>query len=141
MWQIMCFGQKVKTQQNKNQTSKHPLPKPGIKARISCTQSGCVTTAPPSQQRVSIVVMLFICFDAMGWNVKKQSRICGPHIYNKYIVCVICLHAWITIFSSFIYMYLRESIPLLKYGWNVRCKQFWPKKIQASLSNISNKCH
>ena len=60
------FGQKIKTQQNKNQTSKHPLPEPGIEARTSCTQSGCVTTAPPSQQRVSTVVMLFICFDAMG---------------------------------------------------------------------------
>jgi len=40
----------------------------------SCTQSGCVTSATPSQLRVSIVVKLFNCFDAMGQNVNKRSR-------------------------------------------------------------------
>jgi len=38
---------------------------------------------PPSQLRVTIEVKLFNCFDAMGRNVNKQSRICGPHIFNK----------------------------------------------------------
>ena len=51
----------------------------------SCTQSGCVITAQPSQLSVSIVVKLFKCFDAMGRNVAKQSQICGPHIFNKFI--------------------------------------------------------
>ena len=55
----------------------------------SCTQSGCVTTAPQSQLRVSIVVKLFNSFDAMGQNVNKQSQICGPDIFNKYIFSVI----------------------------------------------------
>jgi len=53
--------------------------------REPCTQSGCCTTAPPIQLTISIIVQLFNCFDAMGWNVNKQSRICGPHIFNKFI--------------------------------------------------------
>jgi len=48
-------------------------------------QSGCVTSAPRSQIRVTIVIKLFNCFDAMGRNVNKQSRIGGPHIFNKFI--------------------------------------------------------
>jgi len=47
----------------------------------SCTQSGCVTTAPPSQLRASIIVKLFDCFDAMGQHVNKKK----PHIFNKFI--------------------------------------------------------
>ena len=70
-----------------------PLQEPGIEPRTSCTQSGCVTTAPPSQLRVSIVVKLFNSFDAMGRNVNKQSQICGPDILNKHIFSVIFLHA------------------------------------------------
>ena len=34
---------------------KKTMPEPGIEPETSCTQSGCVTTAPPSQLRVSIV--------------------------------------------------------------------------------------
>ena len=81
---------------NNNKTKKSnikTLPEPGIEPGTSCTQSGCVTTAPPSQLRVSIVIKLFNCFDAMGQNVNKQSRICGPHIFNKFIFSVIFLHA------------------------------------------------
>jgi len=37
------------------------------------------------QLRVTIVVKLFNCFDAMDRNLNKQSRICGPHIFNKFI--------------------------------------------------------
>jgi len=65
-----------------NRTFK-PLPQTGIEPGTSRTQSGCVTFAPPSQLRVTIEVKLFNCFDAMGRNVNKQSRICGPHIFNK----------------------------------------------------------
>jgi len=67
------------------------LPEPGIEPGTSCIQSGCVTTAPPSQLRVSIVVKPFNGFDAMGRNVNKQfeSHICGPDIFNKYIFSVI----------------------------------------------------
>jgi len=105
---------KVKTQQQQNKKSNiKPLPVSGIEPGTSCTQSGCVTTAPPSQLRVSIVVKLFNCFDAMGRNVNKQSQICGPDIFNKLIFSVIFLHACITIFGSF--SYLREYLSLLKY--------------------------
>ena len=90
------------TKQN-NQTYK-PLPEPGIEPVTSCTKSGCVTTAPPSQLRVSIVVKPFNYFDAMGLNVNKQIQICGPDIFNKYIFSVLFLHAWITIFGSFSYL-------------------------------------
>jgi len=81
----MCFGQKkVKTQQQQNKQSNiKRLQEPGIEPGTSCTQSGCVTTAPPSQLRISIVVKPFNCFDAMGQNVNKQSQICGPDIFNK----------------------------------------------------------
>jgi len=101
-----------------NQTYK-PLPEPGIEPGTSCTKSGCVTTAPPSQLRVSIVVKLFTCFDVMGRNVNKQCRICGPHIFNKLFFSVILLHTWIIIFD--IFSYLREYVSLFKYGENVRC--------------------
>jgi len=87
------FWTKVKTQQQQNNQTLKPLPEPGIEPGTSCTQSGCVTTAPPSQLRVLIVVQLFNCFDAMGRNVNKQSRICRPHIFNKFMFSVIFLHA------------------------------------------------
>jgi len=88
------FGQKVKTQQQQNKKSNiKTLAGPGIKPGTSCTQSGCVTTAPPSQLNVSIVYQLFNCCDAMSRNVNKQSRICGPHIFNKFIFSLIFLHA------------------------------------------------
>ena len=79
---------------------------------IFCTQSGCVTTAPPSELTVSIVVKPFNCFDAMGRNVNKQSQLCGPDIFNKCIFSAIFLHASIIIFGSF--SYLREYVSLLK---------------------------
>jgi len=68
---INVFWTKVKTQQQQNKKIKHkkPLPEPGIEPGTSCTQSGCVTTAPPSKLRVSIVKKLFNCFDAIGGNV------------------------------------------------------------------------
>ena len=94
------LDKKVKTQKPPNRKSK-PLPEPGIEPETSRTQSGNVTSAPPSQLRISIVVKLFNDFDAMGRNLKKQSRICGPHILNKFICSVIFLHAWITVFGSF----------------------------------------
>jgi len=88
------FDKKVKTQQqNKNQTQKL-LPELGIEPGTSCTQSGCVTTAPPSLLRVMIVVKPFnFFFNAMGRNANKQSQICRPDIFNKYIFSVLFLHA------------------------------------------------
>jgi len=80
--------------------------RPIVSSLTSSTQSGCVTTAPPSLLRESIVVKPFNCFDAMGRNVNKQSQICGPDIFIKNIFSVLFLHAWITIFGSF--SYLRE---------------------------------
>jgi len=87
----MCFWtKKVKTQQQQNKKSNiKTLAGAGDWTRDLLHQCGCVTTAPPSQLRVSIVVKPFNCFDAMGRNVKKQSQICGPDIFNKYIFSVI----------------------------------------------------
>ena len=68
------LDKKVNTQQQNNQTLK-PLPEPEIEPWTSRTQRGCVTSAPPSQMRVMIVVKLFNCFKAIGRNVNKQSRI------------------------------------------------------------------
>jgi len=44
-----------------------------------------ITTAPPSQLSVSFLVKLFNCFDAISQSVNKQRRICGPHIFKKFI--------------------------------------------------------
>jgi len=109
----MCFWTKskiTKTTKSKIKTLAGAEIEPGTFR----TQSGHVTSAPPppSQLRISIVVKLFNDFDAMGQNVNKQSRICGPHILNKLICSVICLHAWITVFGSF----SQEYVSLLKYG-------------------------
>jgi len=89
------LDKKVKTQQKQNKKIKHthPCQEPGIEPRASFTQSGCVTSAPPSQLRVSIVVKPFNSFDAISGNVNKQSQICGPDIFNKYMFSVIFLHA------------------------------------------------
>ena len=48
------FMDKKSKNTKKNQTLK-PLAEPGIEPGTSCTQSGCATTAPPSQLIVSIV--------------------------------------------------------------------------------------
>jgi len=62
-----------------------------IEPGTSWTQSGCVTNSPLRHLRVSIVVKMFHCLDAMGRNVNKQTRICGPHIFNKFMFSVIFL--------------------------------------------------
>jgi len=50
------FDKKVKTQQQQNKKSNiKPLLELGIEPERSCIQSGYVTTAPPSELRVSIV--------------------------------------------------------------------------------------
>jgi len=54
----MCFlTKKGKNTTTTKQKMKHkkPLPDPGIESGTSCTQSGCITTAPPSQLTVTIV--------------------------------------------------------------------------------------
>ena len=84
-----CVTNNVILDENKNTTTKQKnqtlkaLPELGIEHGTSCTQSGCVTTAPLSQLRVTSEVNLFNCLDAMGRNVNKQSLICGPHIFNN----------------------------------------------------------
>jgi len=90
------FRQKVKAQQqNKTQTQKL-LQEPGIEPGTFCTQSGCVTTALPSQLRISILVKLFNCFVAIDQNVNKQSRICGPHIFNIFFCNIFtCINNYI----------------------------------------------
>jgi len=69
----------------------------------SRTRNGCVTSAPPSQLRVMIVVKLFDCFDAaVGRNINKRSRICGPPIVIKLIFSVILL----TCMDNYIWQFL-----------------------------------
>ena len=85
---LICFWTKKTTQQQ----NKNPCRSRELNPGTSHTQSGCVTSAPPSQLRVTFVVKLFNYFDAIGGKVNKQSRICGPHIYNKFIFSVIFLH-------------------------------------------------
>jgi len=70
----------------------------------SCTQSGCVTTAPPSQLRISIEVKPF---------TQTRPNLRARHFQQKHF-SVIFLHALATIFDSF--SYLREYVSLLKYG-------------------------
>jgi len=82
--------------------------KPELEPGTSRTQSKCVTSAPPSQLRVTIVVKLFNCFDAMGWFVNKQTHFQQSHFSE------IFLPAWITSVGSF--SYLRDYVSLLKYG-------------------------
>ena len=125
---------KVKTQQQQNKKSN--IKNPGSWTRDLSQPKRCVTSAPPSQLRVSIVVKLFNYFDAMDHNVNKQNRIFGPHIFNQYIITVIFLHACLNIFDSF---FLREYVSLLKYGLNVRCKPFWPKIYRQGIFKISLK--
>jgi len=74
-----------------------PLPKPGIEPGSSRTQSGCVTPGPPSQLKLSIVVILFTCFKAMVRHVNKQLKPnVRANIFNKFILFCNILHAWIT---------------------------------------------
>ena len=90
----MCFWKKRKNTRTTEQKIKHkPLTEPGIEPGNCFTQSGCVSTAPPSQVRVLIVVKHFNCFEAMGRNVNKQRQICGLDIFNKYTFSVLFLHA------------------------------------------------
>jgi len=61
------WTKKEKSQQQETKISNiKPLPKPGIEPGTSCSQGGRVTTAPPSQLRVSIVVKPLNRFDAWG---------------------------------------------------------------------------
>ena len=87
----MCFGQKSKITTTTKQKIKHknPCRSRGLNPGPLAPKADGFTTAPPSQLRVSIVDKPFNCFDAMGRNVNKQSQICGPDIFNKYIFSVI----------------------------------------------------
>ena len=107
------------------------LLEPGIEPETSCTPSRCLTPAPQSQLKL-LVVKLFNCFDAMGWNINKQSRICRPHIFHQiYFFCNIftCMAIYIWQFLIF------TGEGLLKYGKNLRykTKQFWPKRYRHSI--------
>ena len=81
------------------------MPEPGMEPGTSCTPSGCVTTAPPSQLRVSIVVKLFNCFDAMGRNVNKQSWICAVQTFstNSFFQPYFDMHEYLNLAVSHIY--------------------------------------
>ena len=84
----------------KNQSLKL-LPGPGIGHGTSCPQGGCVTTSPQSQLRISIVVKLFNCFDAMGRNVNKQNRMWATYFQQIHFFCNI-----LTCMNNFIWQFL-----------------------------------
>jgi len=118
------LNEKVKTQQQQNKKwNIKPLLEPGMKPR----------TSPPSRLRVTIVVKLFNLFDAIGRTVNKQRRICGPHIFNKFVFSVIFLHAWITILGSFSYI-LFTGVGFTAQIW-LKCKHFRPKRYRHSFFN------
>jgi len=71
--QMMFLGQKVKPQQQNTKSNIKMLARVGKEPGTSCTQGGCVTSGPPSQLKVSIVVRLFNSFNAMGRIVNKQN--------------------------------------------------------------------
>ena len=88
--QLMCFGQKGKNSTTTKQKIKiKTLTTAGNRTRDILHPKRMRYHCPANQLRVSIVVKLFNCFDAMGRNVNKQSRICGPHTFNKFIFSVI----------------------------------------------------
>ena len=70
------FSSKVKTQQQQNTKSntQNSLSEQGIEPGTSRTPVGCGASGPPRQLKVSMVVKIFKCFNAMGRNVNKQSR-------------------------------------------------------------------
>jgi len=81
----LYLDKKVKSQQQQNKKSniKNSCWSRGFEPGTSCTQSGCVTTAPPSQLGVSIVVKLLNCFNnfstVIGWlsQLRMQWRTVG----------------------------------------------------------------
>jgi len=73
----------------------------GIEPGTSRTKSGCVTTAPPSQLRVTIVIKLFNCFEALVQNIKNKAELVGHTFSTNLFFSEIFLHAWTAIFGSF----------------------------------------
>ena len=86
-WQIVCFWTKVKTQQSKTKPSNIKTLAWNWTRDLSHQKRSHYL--PPSELRATIVVKLhvFNCSDAMGRNVKKQSRICVPHIFSFHLLC------------------------------------------------------
>jgi len=89
IWQYINYA----TQINIANGIAKQLPEPGIEPGTSCIQNWCVTTAPLSQLRVSIVVKQFNCFDAMGWKVNKQAEFAG-HTFstNSFFSVIFYMH-------------------------------------------------
>jgi len=63
-----------KTKKKQTKKTLKSLPKPGIELGTSGTPVRCVTSRPPSQLKVLVIVKLCTCVNAMGRNVNKQSR-------------------------------------------------------------------
>jgi len=74
--QNVLMGQK-RNKYNNIESNTKTMSEPGIEPGTSCTHSGCVTSVPRSQLRVTIVVKLFNYFDAMGRNLNKQGEFAG----------------------------------------------------------------
>jgi len=84
----LCFRQNVKH----IQTTKTTLPMQGLKAGSSFTAVWCVTSRSPRQLNVSSKVKLYNFIYVMAWNINRQSRIGGPHFYNKVVFYIICIY-------------------------------------------------
>ena len=77
---VFLFDKKVKTWQQENR--RDPCQIRELNPGPLAPQSNAFTSGPPSQVKVWNTVKLFNCFNAIGHNVNKQSRICRPHIFN-----------------------------------------------------------
>jgi len=107
--QIMCSGQTGNT----TTTIKHKIKQrnPCLRRELNSGPLESEADVLPLEPRVNLKHRLLSnyiinCFNAMGRNVNKQIRICGPHIFHKFMFSVIVYHAWITTFARL--SYLRE---------------------------------
>jgi len=90
VWQIMCFWTQSKNTQPNKISNIKSLAAAANRTRELWQLKRICTSAPGSQLvRWSKVVKLFNHFNAMGRNASKQSRICVPHILNKFMFSVI----------------------------------------------------
>jgi len=79
------YDKKVKTQQQQNtKLNKKNLVRAGNQTwELSHPSRMRYLWTTESTECINCCKVFFNCFNAMGRNVNKLSRICGPHIFNK----------------------------------------------------------
>jgi len=129
---IMCFWQKKSENATKHKIKQKSLPEPRIEPWTFCTLVGCVTSGPRSQLKVSIVVKLFNCFNAMVRNINKKPKHFNKFIFSCYILTYTDTYIWLfLIFTG--------------YGSRFHClninniRQFWPKDSMFNFEVVDSK--